>query len=342
MGRVGVALLAGLLAVPSTGGVAAAAPLPAAPGCRLFPADSFWSARADRLPVHARSTTWVSSIGATRGLKADTGAGWWDGGPIGIPYTVVPGSQPRVPVSFDYDDESDPGPYPLPADAPIEGGPAADGDRHVLVVDRDACRLWEVYDAHPVGGGASWTAGSGATWDLRSNAMRPDGWTSGDAAGLPILPGLLRYDEVAAGRIDHVVRFTAPRTAAARVWPATHQAPTGGSNDPPMGAWFRLKAGFDTSGFSPANRVILQALKTHGLVLADNGSSWFVSGAPDPRWDDDDLNLLRTVPGSAFEAVDPATIVVSSRSYAVRSACASLWRCRLRPSGRRGAIRAHR
>ena len=196
----------------------------------MTPADSFWHADVSTLPVHAQSATWISSIGSTAGLKADFGAGQWNGGPIGIPYTTVPGTQPRVPVSFTYDDESDAGPYPIPPNAPIEGGPSSTGDRHVLVVDRDACRLWELYSAYPQAGGTSWTAGSGATWDLNSNAMRPLGWTSGDAAGLPILPGLVRYDEVAAGAIDHVIRFTAPRTASAYVWPASHKAATGGSS----------------------------------------------------------------------------------------------------------------
>jgi hypothetical protein len=189
----------------------------------------------------------------------------------------------------------------------------------VLVVDRDACRLWELYAAYPQSGGASWTAGSGATWDLRSNALRPLGWTSGDAAGLPILPGLVRYDEVAAGEIDHVIRFTAPRTYG-YVWPASHRASTGGSSDPPLGSWFRLRASFDISAFSAQNQVILRALKKHGMVLADNGSSWFLSGAPDPAWNNSDLNLLRNVPGSAFEAVDVSSLQVSSTSYAVAGA----------------------
>jgi hypothetical protein len=187
----------------------------------------------------------------------------------------------------------------------------------VLVVDRDACRLWEMYDAHPQNGGASWTAGSGATWDLNQNAMRPLGWTSGDAAGLPILPGLVRYDEVASGTIDHAIRFTAPRTADAYVWPASHKAPTGVASDPPMGAWFRLKSNFDISGFSAQNQVILRALKQHGMVLADNGSSWYMSGAPDPGWNDTDLHALRNVPGFAFEAVDVSSLEMSSTSYAV-------------------------
>jgi hypothetical protein len=296
--------------------IAQGRPVPGAPLCPMTPATSFWHADVSALPVHARSSAWVASIGTTAGLKADFGSGTWNGGPIGIPYTTVPGTQPRVPVSFEYADESDPGPYPVPADAPIEGGSSSTGDRHVLVVDRDACRLWELYAAYPQSGGASWTAGSGATWDLNSNAMRPLGWTSGDAAGLPILPGLVRADEVAAGEIDHVIRFTAPRTYDS-VWPASHKASTGSTSDPPLGAWFRLKPGFDISGFSAQNQVILRALEKHGMVLADNGSSWFMSGAPDAAWNNSDLNLLRNIPGSAFEAVDVSSLNVSSTSYAV-------------------------
>ncbi len=311
------ALLVALVVAGAVAGVAPsiAMPFPGAAGCPTFPANSFWHADVSRLPVHAQSSTWVASVGPTAKLKADFGSGTWDGGPIGIPFTTVAGTQARVPVSFDYADESDPGPYPVPPTAPIEGGPASTGDRHVLVVDRDACRLWELYDAHPQNGGSSWTAGSGATWDLRSNTMRPLGWTSGDAAGLPILPGLVRRDEVAAGEIDHVIRFTAPRTANAFVWPASHKAATGGASDPPMGSWFRLKAGFDISGYSAQNQVILRALKKHGMVLADNGSSWFLSGAPDPGWNDSDLHLLRNVAGSAFEAVDVSSLKVSATSY---------------------------
>jgi hypothetical protein len=171
----------------------------------MTPVDSFWHADVSGLPVNAQSSNWISSAGVSAGLKADFGSGTWDGGPIGIPYTTVPESQTKVPVSFTYDDESDPGPYPVPANAPIEGGSGSSGDRHVLIVDRDACRLWELYSAYPQSGGASWAAGSGATWDLNSNAMRPLGWTSGDAAGLPILPGLVRYDEVASGDIDLLI-----------------------------------------------------------------------------------------------------------------------------------------
>jgi hypothetical protein len=317
---VAVALVGVLQAFPPAG---QASPVPGAPACSIFPPDSFWHADVSALPAHPQSATWVASVGTTARLKADFGSGTWDGGPIGIPYTTVSGAQPRVPVSFDYFDESDPGPYPIPPDAPIEGGPASNGDRHVLVVDRDVCRLWELYSAYPQSGGTSWTAGSGATWDLASNAMRPAGWTSGDAAGLPILPGLVRYDEVASGSIDHVIRFTAPRTANAYVWPASHKAATGGASDPPMGAWFRLKAGFDISGYSAQNQVILRALKKHGMVLADNGSSWFMSGAPDPGWNDDDLNRLRNIPGSMFEAVDVSSLPRSSTSYAVNGPVSS-------------------
>jgi len=311
-----VLLAAGLVAGGLRLTSATAAPVPGAPACPMTPSDSFWHADVSALPVHQQSAAWVSSIGTTATLKADFGSGTWNGGPIGIPFTTVPGTQPRVPVSFTYADESDPGPYPIPPDAPIEGGSNSTGDRHVLIVDRDVCRLWELYSAYPQNGGASWTAGSGATWDLTSDAMRPLGWTSADAAGLPILPGLVRNDEVASGTIDHAIRFTAPRTAGAYVWPASHKAQTGGATDPPMGAWFRLKAAYDISAFSAANQVILRALKQHGMVLADNGSPWFMSGAPDPGWNDNDLQALRSIPGSAFEAVDASSLMVSSTSYA--------------------------
>jgi hypothetical protein len=311
-------VLAVVAMVPAA--VAQGSSVPGAPLCPMAPANSFWHADVSKLPVDPHSAAWISSVGATAGLKADFGSGTWDGGPIGIPFTTVPGTQPKVPVAFGYADESDAGPYPVPPDAPIEGGSGSTGDRHVLVVDRDACRLWELFDAHPQNGGASWTAGSGATWDLNSNAMRPLGWTSGDAAGLPILPGLVRYDEVAAGEIDHVIRFTAPRTQNAYVWPASHKAGSGTSSDPPMGAWFRLKASYDISHFSAQNQVILRALKEHGMILADNGSPFFMSGAPDSRWNNSDLNALKSIPGSAFEAVDVSSLKVSSTSYAVAGA----------------------
>jgi hypothetical protein len=256
----------------------------------------------------------VASIGATRTLKADFGSGTWDGGPIGIPYTTVVAGQPGVDVSFEYDDESDPGPYPIPEDPPIEGGPDADGDRHVLVVDRDDCRLYELFSAYPQTDG-SWEAGSGAIFDLDSNAMRPAGWTSADAAGLPILPGLVRYDEVAAGRILHAIRFTAPQTQRAYVWPARHFASSSTDPDlPPMGTWFRLKPDVDPTTFSDQTRPIVAALKRYGMILADNGSPWYLSGVPDERWDNDVLRELARLEGTDFEAVDTSSLIVDPDS----------------------------
>jgi hypothetical protein len=252
-------------------------------------------------------------------MHADFGSGLWDGGPIGIPWVEVPGNQPRVPVSFYYPGESDPGPYPIPANAPIEGGPNASGDRHVLVVDRDDCVLYETFDSWPQTNG-SWEAGSGAVYDLNSHALRPAGWTSADAAGLPILPGLVRYDEVASGRINHALRFTVPQTRRAYIWPARHYASSlTGAQYPPMGQRFRLKAGFDISTFSLENRVILTALKEYGMFLADNGSAWYLSGVPDERWNNDDLRQLRLrVHGSDFEAVNESGLMLDPNSGQAR------------------------
>jgi hypothetical protein len=283
-------------------------------GCAVFPADNVWNTPVDTLPVHANSDAYVATIGAGAHVHADFGSGTWDGGPIGIPYVDVPGSQPKVAVTFEYDDESDPGPYPIPPDAPIEGGPDGDGDRHVLVLDRDNCILYEMFYAFPQPGG-SWDAGSGAIFDLSSHALRPAGWTSADAAGLPILPGLVRYEEVAAGKIRHALRFTSDSTRRAYVWPARHFAPYHEEpNSPPMGQRFRLRADFDVSGFPAEAQVILRALKTYGMILADNGSSWFISGVPDERWDNDALHELHDVKGSDFEAVDTSSLMVDPNS----------------------------
>ena len=283
-------------------------------GCPLFPENNAWNARIDSLPVHARSGDYINTIGVSTRPHADFGSGLWDGGPIGIPYIVVSGSQPLVPVNFDYADESDPGPYPIPPDAPIEGGAQSDGDRHILVVDRDHQKLYEVYYAFPVTGG--WQAGSGAVWDLASNALRPDGWTSADAAGLPILPGLVRYDEVAAGEIRHAIRFTASQTQRACVWPARHFASS--STDPvrpPMGQRFRLKSSVDISGYPAEVQVIFTAMQRYGLILADNGSNWYISGAPDERWDNDALaTAFRSLHGSDFEAVDCTALMMNANS----------------------------
>lgn len=279
-------------------------------GRRPFPDDNPWNTDISGAPVDPQSSTLIAACGSGN-LHPDFGT-VWQGAPIGIPYVVVGAGQGRVPVTFGYADESDPGPYPIPPDAPIEGGSGASGDRHVLLLDRDAWKLYELFDAHPVDGGAAWTAGSGAIFDLSSNALRPAGWTSADAAGLPIFPGLVRYDEaVEKGEIRHALRFTCPRTRRAYVTPARHWA--SGSTDPslpPMGMRVRLRADFDVSGFPPEVQVVLTALKRYGMFLADNGSAWYVSGAPDARWDDQRLGALKTIPGSAFEVVRMEAVVL--------------------------------
>jgi len=301
-----------------------ATPTPTSPppqlgDCNVFPADNIWNVSVDTLPLDANSAAYINTIGAERNVHADFGAGLWEGGPIGIPFVVVEGSQPRVPLSFDEPDESEPGPYPIPTDAPIEGGPDSDGDRHVLVLDGDDCVLYEVYAAYPQDDG-SWQAFSGAIFDLNSHALRPDTWTSADAAGLPILPGLVRYDEVASGEIRHAIRFTVPQTRNSYVWPARHQASDlTETRYPPMGQRFRLKADFDISGFSPPIQVILRAMKKYGLILADNGSSWYISGVPDERWDNDMLHEMDVIIGSDFEAVDVSSLMISADSGQART-----------------------
>jgi hypothetical protein len=267
--------------------------------CPVFPADNWWNRDVSGLPVHPNSQNYVNTVlasGTNKFLHADFGGD----GEYGIPYVTVPGTQPKVDIDFvDYGDESDPGPYPIPLGAPIEGG----SDRHVLAVDRDRCKLYELFAATPVGD--HWEASSGAVFDLQSNALRPDGWTSADAAGLPIFPGLVRYDEVASGHIDHALRFTVSQTQRAYLHPATHWASSSTNPDrPPMGLRFRLAASFDLSGYHGQARVVLEALQRYGMIVADNGSNWFITGAADARWDDDDLNQLKHVPGSAFEVVE--------------------------------------
>lgn len=291
---------------------------PSLAGCPMFPSDNVWNTPITSLPTDPRSRDYIASIGTDEGLKADFGAGEWDGGPIGIPFVVVDGSQPRIPVSFGYEDESDPGPYPIPPDAPIEGGSDSDGDRHVLVVESDTCTLYELYAAYPQDDG-SWIADAGARFDLRTNALRPREWTSADAAGLAILPGLVRYDEVAAGKIEHAIRFTAPTTQDAWVWPARHAASDNGDLAlPPMGQRFRLRADFDRSGMDRDVQVIVQALQTYGMILADNGSAWFMSGVPDERWDNDALRQLARVRGADFEAVDTQSLLIDPDSAQAR------------------------
>jgi len=287
-------------------------PVRGASRCAVFPSSNAWNQRVDKLPVAANSDRLIASIGADRTVHADFGSGLYNGGPIGIPVTVVSRRTKRVPVSFQYAGESDRGRYPIPRNARIEGGRNADGDRHVLLVDKDACRLYELFDAHPVNGGSSWRAGSGAIWSLRSNHLRPRGWTSADAAGLPILPGLARHEELARGGINHALRFTASRTRNAFIPPARHFA---SSDDdpalPPMGLRVRLKASYDISGLRGQARAVAQALKTYGALVADNAGSprVYVGGVVDRGWDDEALNGIKSIPASALEAVQTGPVV---------------------------------
>ncbi len=281
-----------------------AGPTPTIGGCSVFPADNAWNKDVSRSAVDPRSDKLIAGLGGN--LHPDFGSGKY--GDYGIPYTVVPADQPKVPITFTaYGDESDPGPYPVPLDAHVEGGANADGDRHVLVVQQGSCKLYELYAAKRTAKG--WSADSGAVFDLNSDRQRPAGWTSADAAGLPITPGLARADEASAGAIHHALRFTVSRSRKAYVAPARHAASNDTSPDlPPMGMRVRLKASFNTSGYHGQALAILRALKTYGMIVADNGSNWYISGAPDPRWNDDDLDQLKRVPGSSFEVVQSGTL----------------------------------
>ena len=301
--KISLTIVLAALALLAGGASADALRLPAAPRCPVFPKSNPWNRRVDRLPVAPSSRAIIESIGADEGLHADFGSRLWQGRPIGIPITFVGRKQPKVRVAFEYADESDRGPYPIPPGVRIEGG----SDRHALIVHRDECRLYELFALRRAG--ERWLAGSGAIWNLRSNRLRPAGWTSADAAGLPILPGLARYDEVRRGVIDHALRFTVRRSRRAYVYPARHYASS--SNDPalpPMGLRVRLRASFDVRGYPPQARVILVALKRYGMMVADNGSDWFISGAPHARWSNEQLRTLRRVRGSDFEVVDPRAI----------------------------------
>jgi len=294
-----VALLAALALAPA----ADASRLPGAPRCPVFPRDSAWNQRVDRLPVAAGSARIVASIGLERGLHPDFGSGRYAGRPIGIPYDVVSRRTRRSRVSFEYAGEFDRRRYPMPRGVHIEGGAGADGDRHAILVDRDACRLYELFALERAG--TRWRAGSGATWSLRSNRLRPRGWTSADAAGLPILPGLARYDEVRSGRIDHALRFTVSRTRRAFVFPARHFASS--LTDPAlprMGERLRLRRDYPLARLPRQARVVARALKEYGMLVADNGSDWYVSGAPSPGWDNDALRSLGGIRGADFEVVE--------------------------------------
>jgi len=283
--------------------------------CAVLPANNIWNTPVDTLPVLSNSASMVSTIGANTGFHPDFGAGLWDGGPIGIPVVTVPGTQTKYPASFLYSDESDPGPYAVPLNAPIEGGANSTGDRHAIAIDTTNCVLYELYRAFPQS--SSWQADSGAIFDLASNALRPSTWTSADAAGLPIMPGLLSYAEVASGEIKHAIRFTVPQSRRAFVWPARHYASSlTGTQYPRMGERFRLKASYNISGYPADVQVILRAMKKYGIILADNGSAWYLSGIPDPRWNDDNLHMLGQLTGSNFEAVDATVLQIDPNSGA--------------------------
>jgi hypothetical protein len=308
-----------------------ASPAPAVPpptsSCPVFPANNAWHADISRLPVHPRSGAWITSMGGpSRRLHPDFGPSGQPM-PYGIPYIVVAGSHAKVPVSFDYEDESDAGPYPLGQETPIESG----SDRHAIMIDRDACTLYELYDTHYAPGGS--TAGSGAIWNLNSNALRPAGWTSADAAGLPIFAGLLRLDEVQGGMVDHAIRVTASSTDRSYLWPARHQAGSANNpNLPPMGARFRMKAGFSVAGFRPDTQVVLQAMKRYGMIVADNGSNWYFTGTAENGWPTAMLDELKTIPASAFEAVDASSLMTDPNSGAARRpSWFPMWRWPIRP-----------
>jgi hypothetical protein len=304
-----LAAAAAVLAMCVLGGAqhASGRPAESASRCPVFPSNNQWNLPVDKLPVASNSNALVSSIGADKPVHPDFGSGTYGGGPIGIPYTNVSPRQRKVRVRFQYADESDKRPYPIPRNVPIEGGRHSTGDRHAILVDRAHCRLYELYALYPTGGG--WKAGAGAIWNMRSNHLRPKTWTSADAAGLPIFPGLARWAEARHGSINHALRFTVPQTRKAFIYPARHYA--SGSTDPnlpAMGQRFRLKASFDISGFPRQSRIELRALKRYGMIVADNGSPWFISGAPSPGWNNDDLHQLGRVTGRDFEAVDTSSL----------------------------------
>ena len=300
--RRSAAALTLVMAVGLTAGAAApeAAPLPSAPACPVFPAGNVWNQDISALPVASDSDTLIAKIGLDTGLHPDFGSY----PRYGIPYNTVPGTQRKVTVRFDYSSQSDHVGYPIPRRPRIEAG----SDHHMLIVNSGSCKLYEMWNVRHTRRG--WRAGSGAVWKMTSNALRPDGWTSADAAGLPILPGLVRYPEVAAGVIDHALRFTAPQTRDAHIYPARHDAGSGSSVSlPPMGLRVRLKSSFDLSQLSPQARVVAVALQHYGMILADNGSPWYVSGVSNKRFNDDDLRTLNHITGRDLEVVDTSGLV---------------------------------
>jgi hypothetical protein len=304
---------------PATPRATTTPPRPPAPAgsCQFLPSNSVWHADISHAPVNSRSTQYVRSIGPGANVHADFGSGTWDGGPIGIPITTVSGSQAKVPVTFQYKGDSDKGPYPVPASPKIEGGSGSRGDRHVLLLDTTHCIDYELFAAYP--SGSSWRAGSGAIFDLSSNKLRPAGWTSADAAGLPILPGLVTYAEVKSGQIHHAIRVTVPDTQAAYIWPARHQASDSHNPAlPPMGLRLRLKATVDVSKLPYQARIVAVAMQKYGVIVADNGSAWYISGEPNSHWNNDQLHGLDVLTGKDFEAIDESSLEVTSSSGEAR------------------------
>jgi hypothetical protein len=307
-------------------------PLPGAPSCPVFPADNPWNRRVDRLPVARDSAQIIARIGLNSPVHPDFGSGLYNGEPIGIPYAVVSAKTPRVPVSFQYASESDRGPYPLPRGVPIEGGYGSTGDRHVIVVDRSSCLDYELFAAYPHDGGRRWTAGSGAIFNLRSDNLRPAGWTSADAAGLPILPGLLNYSQVQQAvrtgtPITHAIRMTAQVSRTAYIWPARHEAGSSNRIDlPPMGARFRLRLSFNVAGYCKNSapycadaKAVLVEMQHYGLILADNGSNWYFGGTAYPQWPSALVQLLKGIPARDFVAVNTSCLMVSPNSGEARA-----------------------
>jgi hypothetical protein len=319
------AALAGFLILPAmvvgapVGAQAASSSNIPGTSCPNFPASSWWHADVSKLKVHPRSAAWMSRMSSQRKLHPDFGPSYGElDGPYGIPITVVDSSHPKVKVAFDYASESDPGPYPLGPRTKVEGWSfTAPGDKHTIVVDKSTCKLYETWNTRKKGG--SWIAGSGAIWSLKSNKLRPLHWTSADAAGLPILPGLLRYDEVKRGNVDHAIRFTTNITDKRFIWPARHHAGSvSDRNYPPMGARFRLKSSYKIKASLRADtKVVLRAMKKHGLVLADNGTPWYFQGTADTRWPDGFIAELKTIPASAFEAVDTLPLRIKNGTMKV-------------------------
>jgi hypothetical protein len=308
-------ILFSLVMLPGSKAAAAAiqSPMAAAAigGCPVFPVDNIWNTPVDTIPVHPNSAQYIAAVGMNGHLHPDFGSGTWNGGPIGIPFNIVPGHTGKVNFTFTWPGESDAGPYPIPSNPLIEFG----SDHHLLVIDQDACKLYELYNVTAPQDSQGWKADAGAIFDLHSNTLRPAGWTSADAAGLPMTPGLVRYDEVLAGHIDHALRFTVINSKTGYIWPARHNAPSGATADSPvMGLRFRLKASFDISHYSTQAQVILKALKKYGMIVADNGSSWYISGAPDERWDNNDLGSLKNIAGSNFEVVDESSLTITANS----------------------------